>query len=352
LSGIVRGIVVNDVTGEPVPGAFVAIDHTGDAGGSNLERLNKQGLYVTTETDAEGHYALERVALRDDHPLYVTASGFVRYAETVSLTPQHPKRELEIRLKPGAAIIAEVQGEEGPGPVVAYVALRLTAQDGRLFLPPRGDWPAWPYRYERATDGRHEFADLGPGRFRVEAIQIENRTIVYLGAAETEVAEAETKTLRIESRPRDTKATVTVAPDPYQLKEQPITVFELGPELDPSLPQGYFVHPEDEHLGRMQANAIVLQHDLGEDASKDASSRAASFKSFEIKGLPEGRYTAAVLTVGKYPNFNSPAVYPRWTTFAVRESEPANIQIPWIEPKGPYPPDASLRSPARSDLPT
>ena len=272
LSGIVSGVVMNDTTGEPVPGAFVAIDHTGDAGGANLERFNEEGLYVTTETEAEGRYALENVALRDNHPLYVTASGFVRYEQTVSLTPQHPEQTLEVRLRPGATIVARCEDEAGAPE--ADVALRLTAEDGRLFLPPRGDWPAWPYRFEPATDGQYEFADLAPGRFGVEAIQIGNRTIVYLGAAETEVAEGETKTLRIESRPRDTKATVTVAADPYQLKEQPRTVFALGPELDPSLPQGHFVHPEDERLGRILANAIVVQHDLSEDASREPSSGA------------------------------------------------------------------------------
>jgi beta-lactamase regulating signal transducer with metallopeptidase domain len=336
LIGVVRGVVTNGATGEPVSGAFVAIDHSGDAGGANLERFHEEGLYVTAETGADGRFALEGVALRDGHPFYVTAPGFVRHNESVSLTPQRPELALDVPLRPGATIVVAL--EQAAVAASAEAVFRLTAKDGRKFLPLRADWPAWPYRSEPVQDGAHEFSELAPGQFKVEAIQFAPESITYVGAVEIEVSEGETKSVQIGSQPRDTKVTITTARDPYQLKEQPRTVLTIGPELDVGLPPGYFVHPEDDRLGKILANAIVMHPALGQTVMQDAPTDPTTTTelTYEVTGLPEGNYTAAVYTVGSYPNFKSPSVYPRWMTFELKEHDAISVRIPWIEPKGPY----------------
>jgi TPR repeat protein/beta-lactamase regulating signal transducer with metallopeptidase domain len=336
-NGVIKGVVVNETTEEPVSGAFVAIDHTGDAGGSNLERFNKEGLYVVAQTDSEGRFRLDGVAVRDGHPFYVTAPGFVRHNDSISLTPQRPELALDVQLRPGATIAVALERAAAAPPT--DLVFRLTAKDGRQFLAPREDWPAWPYRVEPARDGAFEFSELAPGQFKVEGIQFAPGSITYLGAVETEVAEGETKAVRIGSQPHDTKVTITTTRDPYQLKEQPRTVLTIGPELDLTLPPGYFVHPEDDHLGKILANSIV-RHPMisSQDFMQElpADPPAATELSYEVTGLPEGNYTAAVYTMGSYPNFKSLAVYPRWMTFELKDHDAISVRIPWIEPKGPY----------------
>ena len=49
--GTISGTVVSSATGAPVAGAYVGIGDFGDAGGANLERFRKQGLYAETQTD-------------------------------------------------------------------------------------------------------------------------------------------------------------------------------------------------------------------------------------------------------------------------------------------------------------
>jgi len=73
--GTVSGVVTNGATGKPVAGAYVAIDHSGDAGGSNLGRFGEQGIYATGETDAEGRFTMENVASSSNHPFCVTCPG-------------------------------------------------------------------------------------------------------------------------------------------------------------------------------------------------------------------------------------------------------------------------------------
>ncbi len=332
LGGTVRGVVRNEATGAMVDGAFVAIDHSGDAGGSNLERFQNEGIYVTAETDSQGRFTLGQVAIRQDHPFYVTAPGFVRHQETVSLTNQEPLKELEVRLAPGATIAVDVQGTTDAA--IENVILRLTAHDGHLFFPAKADWPAWPYIFGKASTGRCEFRELPPGRYRAEALQTQSQTISYFGFTDIDVAQGESKTLKLQAEIRDTRVKVTIAPDPYEVNPGH-PVFILGRKLNVALEPGHFVHPEDQALGKMEANALYLDYGFGMGPSNKKQQSVDTRKDIELIGLPPGEYTISIITMGKYPNFRSEALYPRWTTFEVRERESVAVEIPWVEPKGP-----------------
>jgi hypothetical protein len=319
--------VANAVTGDPVPGAFVAIDHTGDAGGSNLERFHSEGLYVTTQADEQGRFVLEQVALREDHPFYVTASGFVRHEESVSLNAERPEQVMEVKLVPGASVTVEVQG--GADASFGNVLLRLVADDGRRFVAPREDWPAQPYRFESAVEGRCVFEDLAPGRFRVEAVQVRSQVLTFLGSTELELKQGESRPASIQPNPKDTTVTFKVEPDPYEVQGP---VFAIGPAIDLPLEPGRFVHPEAAVLGQIIDNAFILDPN---PTRPRTIKRLDLAKPIEVKGLPAGSYIAFICSAGLYPNFKSMATYPRCVAFEIREQETIAVQIPWIEPTGP-----------------
>lgn len=323
--GTVRGVVLNDATNEPVRGAFVAIDHSGDAGGANLERFEREGLYITAETDAKGRFTLEKAALREDHPFYVTAQGFVRHQQTVALTAQNAEKEFEVRLKPGATIRVGMQsGSRESGVDIMF---RLSATDGRLFYPPKADWPAWPYRMEHMTGDAYEFGELGPGTYRVEALAIRPQVIEYLGRIELDLAPGESKSVEIEPRPNDTQATLTADRDPYT-DAGPFLV--AGPGFAVPLTAGEYVHPEAAALGEIIAHAAFSEFRANRPGHLDTK------KPIELKGFPPGKYTAFVVGFGdRYPNTKSGAAYPRWAAFELREHERTTAHIPWVEPKGP-----------------
>ena len=62
--GRITGVVLSAATGKPIAGAYVGVGDFGDAGGSNLGRFQKQGIYAHTETDEKGSFVLTNLALR------------------------------------------------------------------------------------------------------------------------------------------------------------------------------------------------------------------------------------------------------------------------------------------------
>ncbi len=134
MRGRISGVVVNSATEKPVARAYVAVDRSGDAGGTNLGRFRKQGIYVTTESDEQGRFVLEGVAFRDDHPFMVTHPGFVRHQETIALRREKPEIDVRVPLRPAATLVAKVV--DGEGSLLKDGAiLRLEAKDGRAFFP-------------------------------------------------------------------------------------------------------------------------------------------------------------------------------------------------------------------------
>lgn len=331
--GTVYGNVLDATSGEPIANAFVAIDHSGDAGGSNLERFHNEGLYSTATTDSDGRFTLDNLALRDDHPFYVTAPGHTRHEQTVALSTEMNEVELVVKLDPSARLT--VTTAEAPGPESTSI-LRLSALDGHLFYPPKADWPAWPYIIQTTQENTTTFGDLKLGGYRVLEVRLADasaNTFVYAGAAEVDLQYGETEEVKIAPTTFDTYATLTIAPAPSQTDTGKF-FFTLGPPIG-NLPEpGTAVSSEGEVLGRIISNALLVNYVAG------ASYFEMSLdKPIELIGFPPGKYRAAVVRVEALPDSNGSALILRWIAFETTAGSPITIEIPWPEPILPSSPE-------------
>ena len=325
-AGIVHGSVLDAVTGEPIANAFVAVDHSGDAGGSNLERFHSEGLYSTTTTDSDGRFVLDNLALREDHPFYATAPGHTRHDQTVALSKDMTELELLVKLDPSATLT--VTTAETPGSESTAI-LRLAALDGHLFYPPKADWPAWPYMTITTRDNTATFGELKLGGYRVQEVRLADapaNTFVYAGAAEVDLRYGEADHVTIAPTAYDTHATLTIAPAP-NLADARKFIFTLGTPIG-NLPEpGTVVSPEGEILGRIISSALLVNFAAG------ASYFELSLdKPLEFKGFPPGRYRAAVVRMEALPESKGAALCLRWATFELVEGEEASVLLPHVKP--------------------
>lgn len=341
--GRVSGIVTNAATGEPIAGAYVAIDHSGDAGGSNLEGFRQQGIYVTSETDAAGRFVLESVAFRDDHPFMVTHRGFVRHDQTIALQRDNPETHIRVALKPGSAIsVTAVDADDTPLKGMTY--MRLEAKGGRVFRPLREDWPITSSRMETTADGTFSFGELDTGAYSIDVIRPSAAGLIYhAGIAEVEVEAAQTtKKVRLKPAEHQTRLTIEIAEDPGPDSEWPMT---LAIARKPGLclwAGTKFYHPEDQRLGRVLFNSLVWVPIL-------------TSTPYSLENFPAGEYSVFAWTLGKYGGFQSAGVYLRGMRVRFRPGQEAVVEIPWSEPDGPSHMRSStllaLDSPARLAAP-
>ena len=321
--GRISGVVLNAATGEPVAGAFVAIDHSGDAGGANLRRLKKQGIYVTAESDDHGRFVLDGVAFMS-HPFYVTCPRYIRYERTLTVQQSPPGMKVGVRLEPAATINVTVI-DAGGRPVRGPVELRIEANSGHLFVSMKQDWPRLGYRSGTITSGgAFSFGELHTDVYLIEAIRMTpSGPRSYHGAVSgIDVKAGETKDVVIQPADHQTRITLNVAEDPYQHPDRPaILVVSRNAGLL-LWADNRFHHPEDDRLGRVMANALLR-------------TQVPSGGPSSLENLPPGTYGIFVITIGQYKDFKGLSVYMRGARADVTRGVETTVEIPWVEPQGP-----------------
>jgi beta-lactamase regulating signal transducer with metallopeptidase domain len=321
--GRVSGVVTNARTGEPVAGAFVAIDHSGDAGGANLGRLKDEGIYVTAETDQKGRFILDNVAFNDAHPFYVTCPDFVRHERQLPLTADEPSLDIEVALKPAARLNIAVANADGT-PYKGPANMRLEAADHRVFLPPKDDWPRFRHNTRPARDGDlFTFGELDGGVFSIEAFAMAEKVPKYIGKMTgIELADGETKNVVLHQATNNSKLVVRVAPDPFKSPDNPFVVLVSRHASDLMWANKNFYHPEDHRLGRVMEHAILTVQ-AGEDGVA------------VLDNPPPEAFSVIVLGVGQYLDIKNLGVYLRGARVEVAAGDETTVEIPWVEPVAP-----------------
>ena len=362
--GQIRGIVVNAATGEPIAGAYVAIDHSGDAGGTNLGRFRDEGIYVTGETDKQGRFVLDGVAFRDEHPFMVTHPGFVRHQETLALREDQPEIDIPVRLRPAATLVAKIVDADG-SLVQENTILRLEAEDGRPFFPMKADWPDLPYRTETTKTGTFSFGELDTGTFTIEALRPDNMATTYHSkVSNIAVKSGETKGVLL--KPADHRSTVKIKieRDPQASIGETEGAAALLISPNPALlawANRNFYHPEDERLGRVWKSALIMAAMIPvEDADtlrkledrarfeSPSDEGAVSFflssqdMTYTLRNFPPGDYAVFTYAMGLYKDWKSPAVHMRGAKAVASPGREQTIEIPYVEPIGPSPTNARI----------
>jgi len=359
--GQIRGVAVNADTGEPIAGAYVAVDRSGDAGGSNLGRFREQGIYVTTETHETGRFLLDGVAFRDDHPFMVTHPGFVRHQETIAVKKDEPEIDIRVRLRPAATLVAKIVDADGRL-LQEHANLRLEAEDGRPFFPLRGDWPDLPYRMESTNTGTFSFGELDTGTFSIEAMRVGNMETTY-HAKVSNIAVDAGVTKEVLLKPADHRSTVKIKieKDPHasigETKGAAAVLLTSEPGLLAWAGRNFY-HPEDERLGRVWKNAIIMAmlipiedadtlRKLEAKARLESASREGNVSFFlssgdmtyTLRDFPQGEYAVFTYAMGMYKDWKSPAVYLRGAKAVVSPGREQTVEILYVEPIGPSSPN-------------
>ncbi len=357
--GRIRGVVVKANTGEPISGAYVAVDHSGDAGGSNLGRFREEGIYVTTETDERGRFLLDGVAFHDNHPFMVTHPGFVRHQETIALWRDQPEMDVKVPLRPAATIVAKVVDDDGKL-LQEDAILRLEAGDGRPFFPMREDWPDLPYRTETTKTGTFSFGELDTGVFSIEVMRARHNEVIY-HATVSGIAIQAGETTEVHLKPADHRSSVRlkIEKDPYaslgESKGATAILLTRKPGLLAWAGRNFY-HPEDERLGRVWKSALVMAvlvpvADAETLQKLNAADRLVSVSkeghisnivtspdmTYTLRNFPPGEYAVFTYAMGMYKDWKSPAVYLRGAKALFFPGRVQAAEIPWVEPIGPSP---------------
>jgi hypothetical protein len=97
----IRGMVVDDETGKPVPRANVILDVSGE-----------NSLTTAVKADDGGRFEFS-AALSGLHSVMAAADGYLPNTIRYTLEPNESGREVEVRLKPAASKVVQVQDAEG-----------------------------------------------------------------------------------------------------------------------------------------------------------------------------------------------------------------------------------------------
>ena len=314
--GTISGAVVSSTTGAPVAGAYVGIGDFGDAGGANLERFRKQGLYAETETDQQGRFALNGAAVPGEHPLVITHPEFVRHDQTVALGGR-AEAEVEVRLKPAATIEATAVDAHGNA-LGGRVLVRLEALDGRRFIPPgrhrhlstfaSSVWLA------KAKAGAFAFTGLDAGQYALDVLQLGDSQMRYHGGlARVEVELGRTEQAQVEPADHQTEVTIEIAKSPFDPEIPPLVVVSRNPGLLLWC-DGKTHSLEDPRLGRIVENALF-------------------YSPIESGGV----YTVGNLPPGTYSVFGGAAVCMGGAKLTLAVGEKTTVEVPFV------PPDAVAR---------
>lgn len=156
----IAGVVLNQVTGEPVRKATVTLSDT-------------KNSFATSPTDGHGHFAFANLPA-GEYRINVNRDGFAytvygartpgRPGKIISLAPGESKGDLSIPILPTGVVSGVVRDEEGdPLPFVSVGLLRSVYRRGK---------PHYAMLNQVATDERGEYRlfNIMPGRYRLVAM--------------------------------------------------------------------------------------------------------------------------------------------------------------------------------------
>jgi hypothetical protein len=301
-------VVVSAATGEPVSGAYVGVGDFGDAGGSNLDRFEKQGLYAHTETDEAGRFELSRIALVD-HPLVVTHPEYVRHDESVSLGPATLRADVKVSLKPAAKIRVTAVDADGQ-PLRDEFTFRLEALDGHSFIPPGKQRhlssfasPSW---MQDDVSGSFLFTELDEGEYSVDAMKrtVEpaphDRTITHVdyygGVSSVAVRPGELKEVTVPPQDYGTLVEIRLQGEALTTPAPPrVAVLTISRNTGLLVwDVGWGQGPEFPCLGRVAGNPLIRA--LCGSAVWQEPAPTAPFPEgpIRIRNLPPGSYSLFV----------------------------------------------------------
>ena len=142
--GIIKGIVIDADTAQPIPGAYVGVGWFGDSGGSNRSRHREMGWFAKDTTADDGRFELDGLIFTDQksrtkyHPLIVTHQDYVRHDRNIELLHDAGVPDVKISLRRAAKIKVTTHDSDG-NIQKGHWFFRLEALDGRTFLPPERD---------------------------------------------------------------------------------------------------------------------------------------------------------------------------------------------------------------------
>jgi hypothetical protein len=168
----ITGVVINNVTGDPVPHCRLTPTlNVNVRGGFGRGQFPSRAQANDFDCDARGRFVVT-VPSAGSWRLVASARGFVGeaydahppYASAIVLTPEAPTKELEFRISPEASIVGVVLDEAGEPVRNAQLSLQTVPPKS-----PGGPQPQGGTRGGTRTDdrGMYELANLAPGDYRL-----------------------------------------------------------------------------------------------------------------------------------------------------------------------------------------
>jgi hypothetical protein len=170
----ITGVVLNKVSGDPVPHCNLTPILTGRGGFGNRPMVGNRQFPAPAndfDCDARGHFTVT-VPSAGAWRLTAGARGFVSeayeahppYSSAIVLTPEAPTKDVEFRISPEASIVGVVLDEAGEPVRNAQITLQAVPPPS-----PGGPQPVAGTRGNARTDdrGMYELANLAPGDYRI-----------------------------------------------------------------------------------------------------------------------------------------------------------------------------------------
>lgn len=337
--GIIRGVVISALTGDPVVDAYVGVGEFGDSGGSNRSRHREMGWFAKTKTDQQGRFELDGLVFNEDdpylrsHPLVVTHPEFVRHDEKIELPKDGLIPDVKVSLTPAAKIDVTIVDAQNK-PLAGLWTIRLVSLDGRRFLasdrdPHMGSFASsiWLHQPNLRKDNRQDgfvFTELAKGEYSIEVMRLELvddpkpagiwKPLVqyYGGLASLDLKAGQTANIRIKPQNNNTTVEITLPEWSDELPKDRMTqipslVF-LSTNLGLLLWDTDIVYgPEDSRLGRLTKSALFYT--------------GTNSKVFTFKNLPPGEYAV----------FAGPFVAMNAAKVKVAKDTESKIRIPIIQ---------------------
>ena len=170
----ITGVVLNKVSGDPVPHCTLTPILTGRGGFGNGPMVGNRQFPAPANDfhcDVRGHFTVT-VPSAGAWRLTAGGRGFVSeaydahppYSSAIVLTPEAPTKDVEFRISPEASIVGVVLDEAGEPVRNAQITLQAVPPPS-----PGGPQPVGNTRGNARTDdrGMYELANLSPGDYRI-----------------------------------------------------------------------------------------------------------------------------------------------------------------------------------------
>ncbi|MCI0541124.1 MAG: carboxypeptidase regulatory-like domain-containing protein [Verrucomicrobiales bacterium] len=169
-SGSLKGVLVNELTGEPIRHGVVLLAQADEKSASAAGAETPQERKVHSGSD--GSFVFEQLdpglyKLRAEHPAFLTRTFRLNGAPFIEVSPETPKESLRFTLTPRGAITGRILDQEGYDITGAQVVvLRYGWSRGKRVIQ--------GVRAPQAVDDRGEFrvGNLEPGRYTLYATMV------------------------------------------------------------------------------------------------------------------------------------------------------------------------------------